>query len=51
MLGASFETDEPFIYLIFHFSLGRGKPWITETADTESADMEARLYMDCSVTN
>jgi hypothetical protein len=24
---------------------GRGKPWITETADTESMDMRARLYI------
>jgi hypothetical protein len=33
-----FETYEPFIYLIVKFFLGRGKPWITENADTESMD-------------
>jgi hypothetical protein len=45
MLGARFETYEPFISLIsqFHFS-GRGKARITETANPESADMGARLY-------
>jgi hypothetical protein len=43
-LGARFETYEPFIYLIFNFWWGRGKPQITETADTESADTGARLY-------
>jgi len=25
--------------------MGRGKPWVTENADTESADMGARLYI------
>jgi hypothetical protein len=43
-LGARFETDELFISLIFQFWGGRGKPWITETADNESVDMEAHLY-------
>jgi hypothetical protein len=44
-LGARFETYEPFISLIFQFIFsGRGKPWITETADTESVDTGARLY-------
>jgi hypothetical protein len=33
-----FETYEPFIYLIFQFFSGHGKPQITGTADTESAD-------------
>jgi hypothetical protein len=27
-LGMDFETYEPFIYLIFNFILGCGKPWI-----------------------
>jgi hypothetical protein len=39
-LGARFETYEPFISLIFKFFLGRCEPRITETADSESADME-----------
>jgi hypothetical protein len=43
-LDARFETYEPFISLIFQFFLWRVKPWITETADTESADMGAQLY-------
>ena len=43
-LGARFKTDEPFISLIFQFFFsGSGKPWITETADTESADTVVRL--------
>jgi hypothetical protein len=29
----------------FTFFSGRGEPWITEPADTESADMGAHLYM------
>jgi hypothetical protein len=36
---ARFETYELFISLILNFFLGHGKPWITETMDTESADM------------
>jgi hypothetical protein len=36
-LGARFETYEPFISLIFQIFSGRGKPWITKTADIESA--------------
>jgi hypothetical protein len=35
------RTYEPFISLIFQFFLGHGKPWITETMDTESADVGA----------
>jgi hypothetical protein len=35
-LGARFETYEPFISLIFHCFPRRGKPRITEMADTES---------------
>jgi hypothetical protein len=35
---------EPYISLIFHFFSGLGKPWITETADTESVYTGARLY-------
>jgi hypothetical protein len=43
---ARFETNEPFIYLIFQiFFPGRDKLRITETADTESADMVVRLYL------
>jgi len=45
-----FETFEPFIF--FYFFLfgggvlgGHGKPLITDTADTESADMGVRLYL------
>jgi hypothetical protein len=41
LLGARFEIYEPFISLIFKFFLGHGKPQITETTDTESADMRA----------
>jgi hypothetical protein len=44
-LGARFETYEPFVSLIFQFFSGRGKPWITETAHTESVDTGARLYL------
>jgi hypothetical protein len=36
---AHFETYEPFISLIFQFFSGHGKLPITETVDTESADM------------
>jgi hypothetical protein len=42
-LGARFENYEQFISLIFNFFSGRGKPRITETANTESVDMGARL--------
>jgi hypothetical protein len=45
LLGARFETYEPFIYLIFNFFSGRGKSLITDTADTESVDTAARLYL------
>jgi hypothetical protein len=45
-LGVRYETLEPYIYLIFHFFLDRGKPWITETVDTGSVDTEARLYFE-----
>jgi hypothetical protein len=41
LLGACFETYEPFISLIFKFFAGCGKPHIIETADTESADAGA----------
>jgi hypothetical protein len=44
LLGACFETYELFISLIFQLIFGRGKPRITETMDTESADMGALLY-------
>jgi hypothetical protein len=44
-LLARLETYEPFISLIFQFFSGRGKPWITKTADTESVDMGAQLYI------
>jgi hypothetical protein len=39
LLGARFETYEPFISLIFHFFFGP-----RQTADTESTDTGARLY-------
>jgi hypothetical protein len=42
-LARIFETYEPFISLIFNFFSGRGKPRITETANTESVDTGARL--------
>jgi len=39
LLGARFGSYEPFVSLIFPiFFSGRGKPRITETADTVSAD-------------
>jgi hypothetical protein len=44
-LSGRFETYEPFISLIFQFFSGRGEMRIIETADTESADMGARLYL------
>ena len=43
LLGAHFQNYEPFISLIFQFFGDRGKPRITETADTESADTGIRL--------
>jgi hypothetical protein len=43
-LGASFENYEPFISLIYQTISGRGKPRITDTADTESANTGVRLY-------
>jgi hypothetical protein len=42
--GARFETYEPVISLIFQFFSGRGKPRVTESADTESVDTGARQY-------
>jgi hypothetical protein len=45
LLGARFETYEPFISLILKFFSGRGKPRINETVDTESADKGAHLYL------
>jgi hypothetical protein len=51
LLGAHFETYEPFISLIFQFFLSRSKPQITETTDTESADTRARLYYTSPVTS
>jgi hypothetical protein len=43
-----FETYELVIFLIFQFFFfwggGCGKRWITETADTESADTMAQLH-------
>jgi hypothetical protein len=43
--GAQFETYESFISGIFHLIFsGHGKPRITETADTESADTGVLLY-------
>jgi hypothetical protein len=39
-----FEIYEMFISLIFQFFSGHGKPQITETADTESADTGAQPY-------
>jgi hypothetical protein len=44
LLGVHFETYELFISLIFKFFSGHGKPRITKTTDTESADMGALLY-------
>ena len=29
--------------------MGHSKPWVTENADTESADMAARLYIRLSI--
>jgi hypothetical protein len=43
-LGPRLETYEPFVSLIFKIVSGRGKPRITETVDTESVNMGARLY-------
>jgi hypothetical protein len=45
-LGGRFESSEPFIYLVLKFFSGRGKPRITETADTESVDTGARMYVE-----
>jgi hypothetical protein len=44
LLGGHFETYEPLISLVFKFFLGCGRPRITETMHTESADMAAHLY-------
>jgi hypothetical protein len=43
LLGTRFETYELFFFKFQIFS-GCGKPQITETVDTESADTGARLY-------
>jgi hypothetical protein len=43
-LGARFKTFQRLIYLIFTIFSGRGKTRKTETADTESVHMGARLY-------
>jgi hypothetical protein len=43
-LGRRFETYEPFISLIFQFFFG---PWWT--ADTESADTGAHMYVTSSI--
>jgi hypothetical protein len=43
-LGTRFPY-KPFIYLIFKFFSGHGKPWLIETAHTESVDTGARLYL------
>jgi hypothetical protein len=45
LLGTRFLTYEPYISLIFHFFSGRGQPWITETANTESADTAVHMYI------
>jgi hypothetical protein len=45
LLVTRFETYELFISLIFQFFPGHGKPQITETADTESVNVGAQLYM------
>jgi hypothetical protein len=42
LLGEHFETYELFLSFS-NFFPGHGKLWITETADNESVDMEARL--------
>jgi hypothetical protein len=42
-LGGRFETYELIISLISQFFSSCGKLRVTETADTESADMGARL--------
>jgi hypothetical protein len=50
LLGARFETYEPFISLFFKlFFSGCGKLQITETMDTELASMGATpvLYICC----
>jgi hypothetical protein len=41
--GGRFETYGLFVSSILQFFSGRGEPRITETADTESAGMEAHL--------
>jgi hypothetical protein len=41
LFGARFETNKLFISLLFNFFSGRSKLRITETTDTESADIEA----------
>jgi hypothetical protein len=47
---ALFETHVPYISLIFNFFSGRGKPRIIETAETESVDTGAHLYLLTSST-
>jgi hypothetical protein len=44
LLGAHFETYEPFITLILNFFSGCGKLQIAETTNTDSAHKGARLY-------
>ena len=46
LLGGRFETYELLISLIFQIFSCRSKLWITETMDTESADMGVRLYKE-----
>jgi hypothetical protein len=43
--GTRFETYGPFISLILNFLGGHGKPWLTETVDTESVDKGAHQYL------
>jgi hypothetical protein len=43
--GAQLETYELFISRIFHLIFSGGKPRITETADTESADAGVMYVM------
>jgi prepilin signal peptidase PulO-like enzyme (type II secretory pathway) len=41
----------PFISLVFQFFFGRGELRITETVDTESVDMGARVYICLGLNN
>ena len=48
--GAELKTYEPFIFGIFQLIFSaRGKPQITETVVTESADTWVPLYMTTCV--